>query len=148
MNNNKITPCIWLSDAGGKLSEIIEYYKNAFENDIQISDILSLGQTPSGYTEICDISIFGRKYTLMNTEKAHNPLNDAVSFIINCRDQQEIDRFWDYFTREGAESQCGWCIDKYGIRWQIIPDNLGELMRKPNSAETMMKQRKIIIEEY
>jgi predicted 3-demethylubiquinone-9 3-methyltransferase (glyoxalase superfamily) len=84
----------------------------------------------------------------MCTEIEHNSLNDAVSFMINCDDQNEIDHFWDYFTKEGKASQCGWCIDKYGLRWQIIPKSLGTLMSKPNSFEVMMKQTKIIIEEY
>lgn len=84
----------------------------------------------------------------MSTEEEHNKFNDALAFAINCEDQDEIDRYWDYFVKEGEESQCGWCIDKFGLRWQVLPKNLGELMSKPNSFEVMMKQKKIIIEEY
>jgi predicted 3-demethylubiquinone-9 3-methyltransferase (glyoxalase superfamily) len=61
---------------------------------------------------------------------------------------QEIDKFWNYFTKEGKESQCGWCIDKYGLRWQVIPNNLREFMARPNAWEVMMKQKKIVIAEY
>ena len=68
--------------------------------------------------------------------------------IINCIDQQEIDRYWNYFTACGEESQCGWCIDQFGLRWQVLPDNLPELMSGPNAFEVMMRQRKIIISEY
>ena len=84
----------------------------------------------------------------MSTAIEHHPLNDAVSFMINCEDQNEIDIYWNYFTREGKESQCGWCIDKYGLRWQVLPKNLDELMSKPNSFKIMMNQKKIVIEEY
>lgn len=148
MSDNKIVPSIWLSADGGQLSNIIEYYKTVFGKDFQAGQIMPLGQTPSSNTEICEVAIFGQQYTLMSTEKEHHALNDSVSFMINCDDQKEIDHFWDYFTQEGKESQCGWCLDKYGLRWQVIPKNLGELMRKPNSFEIMMKQKKIVIDEY
>jgi predicted 3-demethylubiquinone-9 3-methyltransferase (glyoxalase superfamily) len=148
MSSNKIVPCIWFTTDGGQLSKVIEYYKAAFDKDFQAEEIISLGETPSGNTEMCEVVVFGQKYTLMCTEDEHHPLNDAISLMINCDDQKEIDRFWDYFTREGKESQCGWCFDKYGLRWQVIPKNLGELMSKPNSFDILMKQGKIVIDEY
>lgn len=148
MNNNKIIPCLWLTADGGHLSHVIAYYENVFDRNLQPGQIVPLGQTPSGYAEMCEVELFGQKFSLMCTEREHHQLNDAVSFMINCDDQEEIDHHWGYFTREGNEAQCGWCTDKYGIRWQIIPKNLGELMRKPGSWEVMMKQKKIIIQEY
>ncbi len=75
-------------------------------------------------------------------------LNDSISLIILCDSQEEIDLYWDYFTKDGRESQCGWCIDKLGLRWQIIPSNLDELMSRPNANEIMMSQKKIVISEY
>ena len=148
MNKNKIVPCIWLSAHGGQLGPVIEYYKAVFDKNFQAGPIVPLGSTPSGNTEICEITIFENQYSFMCTEYEHHPLNDAVSFMIHCDDQNEIDHFWNYFTREGEESLCGWCFDKYGLRWQIIPKNLSELMNQPHSFEIMMKQKKIIIEEY
>lgn len=148
MNNHKIVPCIWLTTDGGQLAKVIEYYKNVFTKDFQAGHIIPLGQTPNGNTEMCEVEIYGQKYSLMSSESEHHPLNDAVSFIINCDDQNEIDHFWNYFTQDGEESQCGWCIDIYGLRWQVIPKNLGELMSKPNSWEVMMKQKKIVIKDY
>ncbi len=148
MSSNKIVPCIWFTTDGGQLSKVIDYYKAAFDKDFQAEEIISLGETPSGNTEMCEVVVFGQKYTLMCTEDEHHPLNDAISFMINCDDQKEIDHFWDYFTRDGKESQCGWCFDKYGLRWQVIPKNLGELMSKPNSFDILMKQGKIVIDEY
>ncbi len=148
MNTNKIIPCIWYNADGGKISKIIEYYKTIFGSDFKESPIIPLGDTPSAYSEMCEVQIFGQKYSLMSTEQAHHPLNDAVSFAINCKDQAEIDHYWDYFTREGEEYECGWCIDKYGLRWQVIPENMEELMNKPNGFDVLMKQHKIIIAEY
>jgi predicted 3-demethylubiquinone-9 3-methyltransferase (glyoxalase superfamily) len=85
---------------------------------------------------------------MMTTAEVHHVFNDAFALIINCKNQDEIDKYWEYFTQEGQEVQCGWCNDKFGLRWQIIPANLGELMQKPNAWEVMMKQKKIIMAEY
>jgi predicted 3-demethylubiquinone-9 3-methyltransferase (glyoxalase superfamily) len=148
MSKNKIVPNLWFCEDGGSISKIIEYYKNVFGKDFQHGQIMSLGDTPSGRTEICEVNIFGREYSLMCTAEEHHPLNDAISFMINCEDQNEIDKYWNYFTRDGEEVQCGWCIDKYGLRWQVIPENLGELMNRPDSFKVMMGQKKIVIEEY
>jgi predicted 3-demethylubiquinone-9 3-methyltransferase (glyoxalase superfamily) len=148
MVSNKIIPGMWFVVDGGNISKVVEYYRNIFGVNFEAGDILSLGETPSGKTEICEVKIFGQKYSLMSTEKEHHQFNDALSFTINCEDQKEIDKFWNYFTRDGEESQCGWCIDKYGLRWQVLPANFGELMSKPNSREIMMLQKKIVIEEY
>ena len=147
-NNNKIVPNLWFNADGGSISKIIEYYKNIFLKDFTSGQIIPLGETPGGKTEMCNVSIFGQSYVLMSTALEHHPINDAVSFMINCEDQSEIDIYWNYFTREGKESQCGWCIDKYGLRWQVLPKNLDELMSKPNSFKIMMNQKKIVIEEY
>ena len=148
MEKNKIIPNLWFSEDGGNISKVIEYYKNIFGKDFQDGQIISLGKTPSGNTEICEVFIFGQMYSLMNTENEHHRFNDALAFTINCEDQNEIDKYWNYFIQEGEEVQCGWCIDKYGLRWQVLPKNFGELMSKPNAWEVMMKQKKIVIEEY
>lgn len=148
MNNNKIIPCIWFYTDEGDISKVIEYYKRIFGENLETGQIIPLGETPSGNSQMCEVYIFGQKYSLMSTAIPHHPLNDAVSFMINCKDQPEIDKYWNYFTREGEESQCGWCTDRYGLRWQVLPENMAELMSKPNAFEVMMKQKKIVIEEY
>lgn len=148
MSNNKITINIWFKTDKGNISEVLEYYNNIFGKDFKKEQIIPLGETPSGNSEMCKVYIFGQMYFFMSTAIEHHKLNDSISLIVNCEDQNEIDKYWNYFTKEGEESQCGWCIDKYGLRWQIIPQNLEELMSKPNSFEVMMKQKKIIIAEY
>jgi len=145
---NKIVANIWFNADGGKISKITEYYKNIFTVNFESEQIVVLGETPDGSTEMCNVNIFGQEYVFLNTAMQHHPLNDAVSFIIYCENQSEIDRYWQYFTSEGNESQCGWCIDKYGLRWQILPKNLNELMSKPDAFKVMMAQTKIIIDEY
>jgi len=148
MSQNKITPCLWFNADGGRLSGVLDYYKTIFGDALEVGRIMPMGNTPSGYTELSEIRLFGQKYSVMNTEKPHHLFNDAISFTLSCEDQAEIDKFWDYFTREGQPSQCGWCIDKHGLRWQVLPKNFGELMSKPNAAQVMMTQKKIVIAEY
>ena len=148
MSQDKIIPSLWYSCDGGDISIVIEYYKQIFGDDFEQGFIMPLGETPGGRTEMCEVRIFGKKYSMMNTASEHHRFNDALSFTIYCEGQSEIDKFWDYFTLEGEASQCGWCIDKYGLRWQVIPRNLGEIMSKPDSWQVMMSQKKIIIDEY
>ena len=148
MNSNKIVPCLWFHTENGNIAKVTEYYKTIFAENFQDGPVIPLGNTPSGNTEMCEVYIFENKYILMSTATEHNVFNDALAFAINCADQIEIDKYWNFFTQEGKEVQCGWCIDKFGLRWQVLPENLGVLMSKPNSFEIMMKQKKIIIEEY
>ena len=148
MNKDKIVPCLWFFTEDGKISNVIEYYKRIFNGNFHEKSIIALGETPSGNTEMCEVYIFDQKYNLMSTAKEHHQFNDALAFAINCEDQFEIDKYWNYFIQKGEESQCGWCIDKYGLRWQVLPKNLDELMSKPNSFKVLMNQKKIIIEEF
>jgi predicted 3-demethylubiquinone-9 3-methyltransferase (glyoxalase superfamily) len=75
--------------------------------------------------------------------------NEAVSFTVTCKDQEEIDHYWEKLSHVPESEQCGWCKDKFGISWQIVPENFGELMAKsPESIQIMMKQKKIVISEY
>lgn len=148
MNKNKIIPSVWFHADNGHLSTVMEYYKEVFGSNFKEGKITRLGKTPSGHAELCDVQIFGQKYSLLCTEGKHHPLNDALSFVIQCEDQDEIDHYWNYFTKDGKASQCGWCIDKYGLRWQVLPKNMGKIMSQPKAWEIMMKQSKIIIQQY
>lgn len=145
---NKIVPALWFCFDEGKISGVLNYYRSVFGNDFEHGEIISLGDTPSGYAEMCEVSIFGQTYNMMSTANEHHSFNDALTFIINCENQTEIDTYWNYFTKDGKDSQCGWCVDKFGLKWQVIPKNLGELMSRPNAFEVMMSQTKIVIEEY
>jgi predicted 3-demethylubiquinone-9 3-methyltransferase (glyoxalase superfamily) len=126
----------------------LEYYQDIFGNEFRHGQIIPLGNTPSGKTEMCEAYFFGQKYFFMETEIEHHPLNDAMSLMLYCEDQQEIDKYWDNICKEGTAVQCGWCIDKFGLRWQILPKNLPELMSRPHAFEVMMKQTKIVIAAY
>ncbi len=101
-----------------------------------------------GNKEMCELEIFGKKNYMMITEVEHHPFNDALVLIIYCENKQEIDAYWNSFTLQGKENQCGLCIDEFGLRLQELPKNFGELMTKPNSWEVMIKKKKFVIEAY
>ena len=146
---NKIYPGLWFSVDGGDIKKVVAYYKKIFKDDLKVGEIKSLKDTPGGRNDFVEISIFGQKYFFMNTEKGFdNSFNYGVSLIISCDDQKEINKFWNYFTKEGKAFDCGWCMDKYGFKWQITPKNMDKLLKKPDAWNVMMKQQKIIIAEY
>jgi predicted 3-demethylubiquinone-9 3-methyltransferase (glyoxalase superfamily) len=148
MEESKITPALWYHTSDGKVKQVTDYYSKIFGDNFTTANPIPLGETPSGYAEMCNIDFFGNRYLIMATAKEHNQFNDTFAIMLHCKNQDEIDKYWNYFTNEGKESMCGWCSDKFGLRWQVIPENLGELMSKPNAGKVMSKQSKIIIEEY
>jgi len=73
--------------------------------------------------------------------------NESISMFVNCKDQAEIDYFWEKLSAYPQNEQCGWCKDKFGLSWQIIPENMGELLSGPAAIQAMMKMKKIVIKE-
>ncbi len=146
--NQVIVPSVWFHTPKGKLRDVVKYYRGVFGEAFAAGSITPLGKTPSGNAELCEVSLFKQPYSFMSTEKRHHPLNDAISLSLRCKDQAEIDHYWDYFTKKGKAAPCGWCIDYYGLRWQVVPKNMGKLMSKPGAWQVMMRQKKIIIAEY
>ena len=91
--------------------------------------------------------IQGHRFTAINAGDEFK-FTEAISFAVLCKDQQEIDYFWSKLSAVPSSEQCGWCKDTYGMSWQIVPENVEELMKKPGAFEIMMQQKKIIIAEY
>jgi predicted 3-demethylubiquinone-9 3-methyltransferase (glyoxalase superfamily) len=145
---NKIIPSLWFAKTGGDVTKIVAYYQGIFGAGFEAGQVMDMGDTPSGKTQLCQVKIFGQRYNLMSTQKEQADFNDAFALTIECDNQEEIDVYWNYFTKEGSEVMCGWCIDKYGFRWQVIPKNLGELLARPGCYQVMMGQKKIVIADY
>ncbi len=94
-----------------------------------------------------DFELQGQRFVAINAGDDFT-FTEAVSFAIMCKDQQELDYYWSKLSAVPSSEQCGWCKDKYGLSWQIVPENIEELMKKPGAFEVMMEQKKIIIDEY
>lgn len=89
---------------------------------------------PAGSVEIVDFTLLGQRFQAM-TAGPHHDFNDAISIVVVCDDQAELDRYWNALLDGGGKEQaCGWLMDKYGLRWQIVPAALDDLMRSPDPA--------------
>lgn len=74
--------------------------------------------------------------------------NESVSFSIPCKDQDEIDYYWEKLSKVPESEQCGWCKDQYGLSWQVVPENMDELMKRPDAYAKMMEMHKLVIAEF
>lgn len=142
----KITPFLWFDK--GKASEAAQFYSEVF-NEVKIENPEMLSDTPSGNVEVISIELFGQQFTLMGAGPEFK-FTEAVSFVINCDGQEEVDYYWNTLTKGGEESQCGWLKDKFGLSWQVVPKQLNELLAKDTSGrvmQCMLTQKKIVIAE-
>jgi predicted 3-demethylubiquinone-9 3-methyltransferase (glyoxalase superfamily) len=134
---NDITPCLWFD---GKAEEAAKFYCSVFRN----SKIISSNPMVTSF------ELNGKRFIGLNGGPLFK-FNEAVSFVVNCETQDEIDYFWHKLTEGGEESQCGWLKDKYGVSWQIVPSVLEELMSDPEKAprviEAFLKMKKFDIEK-
>ena len=140
ITSQKITPYLWFESNG---LEAAEYYTSIFPD----SRIVSRSPMVTTF-EIC-----GQRFSIL-TAGPHDAFNDAVSFYIDCKNQEEVDYYWDKFISDGGEeSMCGWLKDKYGVRWQIIPEALIRLgndsdpVKSKKVWDTMMRMKKIIVQD-
>lgn len=124
---HKITPFLWF-DANGE--EAMNFYVTLFPNS-KILDRSSWGEggpVPPGGMMVGEFELDGQPIRILNGGP-HFKLNEAFSLSVACKDQEEIDYYWNALTADGGEeSQCGWLIDKFGLSWQIVPTRLQELM--------------------
>ena len=131
-----IYPCLWFD---GQAKAAAEFYCSVFKNSKIIDD------NPI----VTTFELNGTKFLGLNGGP-HFKFNEAVSFVVNCADQQEIDYYWERLTEGGEESMCGWLKDKFGLSWQIVPAILGELMndpvKGPRVMQAFMKMKKFDIE--
>ena len=89
---------------------------------------------PPGSVKVVDFVLFGQRFQAM-TAGPHHDFNDAISLVVECQDQAELDRYWDALLEGGGTPQaCGWLIDRYGVRWQIVPVGLEKLMMEPDQT--------------
>jgi predicted 3-demethylubiquinone-9 3-methyltransferase (glyoxalase superfamily) len=139
----KISTCLWFD---GKAAEAAEFYTSTFDN----SSILTSMPGPDGQVLTVDFEIEGRHFMGLNGGPAFT-FNEAVSLVVNCESQDEVDRYWDALLEGGEESQCGWLKDKFGLSWQIVPTGMPGLLNGPDAAgsqramEAMLKMRKLDI---
>ena len=139
----KISPFLWFNN---EAEEAANFYTSIFKNS-RILNISRYGKSgsnaagrPEGSVMTVAFQIEGQNFTAINGGPVFK-FTEAISFVVNCDSQQEIDYYWEKLS-EGGDSkaqQCGWLKDKYGLSWQIVPTTLGELLSDPSKAERVMK---------
>ena len=130
----KITPFLWFND---NAEEAMNFYISIFKNSkvVSVSRYGDAGPGPKGSVMVGKFEIEGQEFMALNGGPIYK-LTPAVSFVVNCETQQEVDDFWDKLTAGGQPIQCGWLTDKYGVSWQIVPTILGTLMADKDPAKS------------
>lgn len=134
----QITPCLWIPVTP---EEAVAYYKSIFAN-VEAANLNPMTGT---------VTIEGQRFQLLNGGPMYK-FNEAVSFVIRCKDQAEVDYYWNKLTADGGvESQCAWCKDKFGMSWQVVPDALMDFIGHPDrtkadrAVQAMLKMKKIVV---
>ncbi len=148
----KISPFLWFNN---EAEEAANLYTSIFKNSKigSISRYTGEGAKASGQPEGTAMTVAftldGQNFTALNGGPIFK-FTEAVSFVVNCENQEEVDHFWNKLTEGGKESQCGWLKDKFGLSWQVVPKQLGELMRGTKAGRVMgamLKMKKIVIKK-
>jgi predicted 3-demethylubiquinone-9 3-methyltransferase (glyoxalase superfamily) len=146
----KITPFLWYSK---EAEEAAAFYASIFPDSRVVRVTALPSESPSGppgSVKVVEFVLFGQPFVAMSAGPL-DPFNHAVSFVVNCYNQAELDRYWNALLEGGSAEQCGWLKDRYGLSWQIVPKVLGEMMAEPDRAkakrasDAMMKMVKIDI---
>jgi len=150
----KIIPNLWFD---GNAKEAVDFYVSVFTDGKITSTEYYPNNVEEGLADFqlnlagkeltIEFEILGTQFVAINAGPEFK-FNESISFAVPCKDQTEIDYYWGKLSHVPESEQCGWCKDKYGLSWQIVPENMEELMKKPDAFKIMMKQHKIIIAEY
>jgi predicted 3-demethylubiquinone-9 3-methyltransferase (glyoxalase superfamily) len=146
----RITPNLWFDD---QAEEAAKFYTTVFKNSKinAIAHYGSAGPRPAGTVMMVDFELDGQQFTALNGGPADFQFNEALSLIVNCASQEEVDYFWQTLSEGGEEGACGWLRDKYGVSWQIIPTAMNEMISDPDpgrsqrAMQAMLQMKKIDI---
>ena len=130
----KITPFLWFDD---QAEEAMNFYTSIFKNS-KIGSITRYGEEgpgPAGTVMIATIQLDGQEFVALNGGPEFK-FTEAISFVVNCETQEEVDELWEKLSEGGEEGQCGWLKDKYGLSWQIVPTALGEMMQDKDAEKS------------
>ena len=118
-----ITPCLWFD---GTAQDAVDHYIAIFPNSRRVTD-----GSGEDAPIVVSFELDGRPFMALNGGPMYQ-FTPAISFVVNCETQAQVDHYWDHLVDGGQPSQCGWLTDRFGVSWQIVPDRLGELMSDPD----------------
>lgn len=147
----EITPNLWFD---GNAKQAVDFYVSVFPDSKVINTayypeegLADFQKELAGKELVIEFELSGNRFAAINAGPEFK-FNESVSFSIPCEDQTEIDYYWQKLSAVPESEQCGWCKDQYGLSWQVVPNNMGELMKRPNAFAHMMKMHKIVIEDF
>jgi len=146
----KITPFLWFDD---NAEEAANFYVSIFKNSkvLSVSRYGEAGPGPKGTAMVAEFQIDGQEFVALNGGPQFK-FTEAISFVVNCETQEEVEYFWDKLSEGGEKSRCGWLKDKFGLWWQVVPTVLGKLMSDSDPekvkrvTEAMLRMDRIDIE--
>jgi predicted 3-demethylubiquinone-9 3-methyltransferase (glyoxalase superfamily) len=156
----RIYPCVWIDQKTGNVDAALKYYQDIFPN-LKILNKQNFGnkedlpeflQDNAGKTMYVEVEMLGNRLMLLTGAENIFPRSGFISLILITSDQQETDYYWNKITAEGAESECGWCSDKFGVNWQVTPKVLMEILSNGTDEEkvfankAIFDMKKIVIE--
>lgn len=149
-----ITPNLWFD---GNAKGAVDFYVSVFPDskitsteyypDSEDKGLADFQKGLAGKVLTVEFELSGNSFVAINAGPEFK-FTEAVSFSIPCVDQEEIDYYWEKLSSESKFEQCGWCKDKYGLSWQVVPKNMGELMKRPNAFANLMQMKKIVIADF
>lgn len=149
--SQKITPNLWFD---GNAKEATDYYLTVFPNSriagtsyYPSEGLLDFQKDLAGKELTVDFELEGLRFTAINAGPEFK-FSEAISFVIECKDQEEIDYYWSKLSSSPENEQCGWCKDKFGLSWQVVPEGMEEMIKRPGAYGKMMQMKKIIIADF
>lgn len=147
----RITPFLWFEY---QAEEAVSFYTSVFKNS-KVKNVSRYGETgpgPKGTVMTINFELDGQEFMALNGGPEFK-FTEAISFVVNCKNQDEVDHYWERLSEGGQKIECGWLKDRYGLAWQVTPTILGELLTDKDAAKrervmkAMLQMKKIDIEE-
>lgn len=144
---SKISTCLWFDN---EAEEAAKFYTSVFKNSKILNTVKYTADSPShkpiGSVLTVSFELDGREFMGLNGGPDFK-FNEAISLVIKCANQEEIDYYWEKLSAVPEAEVCGWCKDKFGVSWQIVPENVNEYSENPKSMAVVLKSKKLNIEE-
>ena len=141
-NNPRITPFLWFDS---NAEEAVEFYLTVFKNSRRFGEARD-SRSPKGSILTVSFELDGQKFIALNGGPSFK-FTEAISFVVRCESQAEVDDYWTKLSAGGSEGRCGWLKDKFGLSWQVVPVQLPALIQHPKAMQAMLGMKKLDLAE-